>query len=84
MWIYYNEYFNNIAFKRKNVIRAMYIIYYNYALTGPPIPVGVDVQVESLDTISEVDMVSTYTYITLVITYEGMEISWQMHSMLVY
>lgn len=24
---------------------------------GPPIPVGVDVQVESLDTISEVDMV---------------------------
>lgn len=26
---------------------------------GPPIPVGVDVQVESLDTISEVDMVST-------------------------
>lgn len=26
-------------------------------LPGPPIPVGVDVQVESLDTISEVDMV---------------------------
>lgn len=26
-------------------------------LLGPPIPVGVDVQVESLDTISEVDMV---------------------------
>lgn len=26
--------------------------------TGPPIPVGVDVQVESLDTISEADMVS--------------------------
>lgn len=29
-------------------------------LAGPPIPVGVDVQVESLDTISEVDMVSRY------------------------
>lgn len=27
------------------------------AFGGPPIPVGVDVQVESLDTISEVDMV---------------------------
>lgn len=27
-------------------------------ILGPPIPVGVDVQVESLDTISEVDMVS--------------------------
>ena len=27
-------------------------------ISGPPIPVGVDVQVESLDTISEVDMVS--------------------------
>lgn len=26
---------------------------------GPAIPVGVDVQVESLDSISEVDMVST-------------------------
>lgn len=26
--------------------------------SGPPIPVGVDVQVESIDTISEVDMVS--------------------------
>lgn len=28
-------------------------------ISGPPIPVGVDVQVESLDTISEVDMVSS-------------------------
>lgn len=27
---------------------------------GPPIPVGVDVQVESLDTISEVDMVRLF------------------------
>lgn len=30
-----------------------------FFLAGPPIPVGVDVQVESLDTISEVDMVSS-------------------------
>lgn len=28
------------------------------ALAGPAVPVGVDVQVESLDAISEVDMVS--------------------------
>lgn len=28
------------------------------ALSGPAVPVGVDVQVESLDAISEVDMVS--------------------------
>lgn len=58
MKIYYNEY-NNGASERENVILAV-LIYYNYAFTGPPIPVGVDVQVESLDTISEVDMVSTY------------------------
>lgn len=31
-------------------------------ISGPPIPVGVDVQVESLDTISEVDMVSSYVF----------------------
>lgn len=29
----------------------------NFCLEGPAIPVGVDVQVESLDSISEVDMV---------------------------
>lgn len=29
-----------------------------YLSTGPAVPVGVDVQVESLDSISEVDMVS--------------------------
>lgn len=34
----------------------MLIIY--FCLAGPAIPVGVDVQVESLDSISEVDMVS--------------------------
>lgn len=28
------------------------------ALSGPAVPVGVDVQVESLDAISEVDMVN--------------------------
>lgn len=41
-------------------------------ISGPPIPVGVDVQVESLDTISEVDMVSsddTYIYIFYVLSY---------------
>lgn len=29
----------------------------SHSITGPAIPVGVDVQVESLDSISEVDMV---------------------------
>lgn len=33
-------------------------LYSFFLVLGPPIPVGVDVQVESLDTISEVDMVS--------------------------
>lgn len=31
-----------------------------YVYPGPSIPVGVDVQVESLDSISEVDMVSIH------------------------
>lgn len=39
---------------------------------GPAVPVGVDVQVESLDSISEVDMVSrSELFLTLIIcTYE--------------
>lgn len=51
--------FNKGEFESEIIILAVPIDY-NYALPGPPIPVGVDVQVESLDTISEVDMVSTY------------------------
>lgn len=34
-----------------------YLLMMEFCLTGPAIPVGVDVQVESLDSISEVDMV---------------------------
>lgn len=35
-----------------------YLVMMEFCLAGPAIPVGVDVQVESLDSISEVDMVS--------------------------
>lgn len=52
-------------------------------ISGPPIPVGVDVQVESLDTISEVDMVSsddTYIYIFLCFVLFILFLFWQRHS----
>lgn len=38
--------------------RVTCAVHFPIWISGPPIPVGVDVQVESLDTISEVDMVS--------------------------
>lgn len=62
----------------KEECNLCYAYLHKYALAGPPIPVGVDVQVESLDTISEVDMVSTYLLIQLVIIYVCMLITCQM------
>lgn len=37
-----------------------------FFIAGPAIPVGVDVQVESLDSISEVDMVSQTFYFRII------------------
>lgn len=40
-----------------NIVLSHQVVHDCHCLTGPAIPVGVDVQVESLDSISEVDMV---------------------------
>lgn len=49
---------NDCMFSYKQKIIFQHTDFGNDFFSGPPIPVGVDVQVESIDTISEVDMVS--------------------------
>lgn len=44
--------------------RLMHLCDLLHIFLGPAVPVGVDVQVESLDAISEVDMVCLYQTVT--------------------
>lgn len=70
MWVwdpYYNMYWVFLSKTHQETQEGADVVtcavhLFSIWISGPPIPVGVDVQVESLDTISEVDMVSSYVF----------------------